>query len=232
MRRCCCVFFFSSRRRHTRSDRDWSSDVCSSDLFETFFQERRPFFVQGAGIFRFDVNCSAVNDCSTGEGLFYSRRIGRAPQLDYGDPNPTTATTIYGAAKLTGRLPGGQTVGLLDAVTGREVATLDRTVEPTTNYAVVRAQQDLRNGEDGIGVMATAVNRSLDQWTEDSLHRSAYVGAVDFRHRFLGRRYQLSGSFDLSRVAGTPSAIAATQLDPVHYYQRPGAGVSFDATRT
>src|SRR3989440_6007675 len=26
------VFFFSSRRRHTRSDRDWSSDVCSSDL--------------------------------------------------------------------------------------------------------------------------------------------------------------------------------------------------------
>src|SRR2546421_6042022 len=27
-------FFFSSRRRHTRSDRDWSSDVCSSDLYE------------------------------------------------------------------------------------------------------------------------------------------------------------------------------------------------------
>src|SRR2546428_7458820 len=29
---CLCYFFFSSRRRHTRSDRDWSSDVCSSDL--------------------------------------------------------------------------------------------------------------------------------------------------------------------------------------------------------
>src|SRR5216683_3523810 len=28
----CFFFFFSSRRRHTRSDRDWSSDVCSSDL--------------------------------------------------------------------------------------------------------------------------------------------------------------------------------------------------------
>src|SRR5215469_5381115 len=28
----CFVFFFSSRRRHTRSLRDWSSDVCSSDL--------------------------------------------------------------------------------------------------------------------------------------------------------------------------------------------------------
>ena len=206
--------------------------VLNLTAFETFFQERRPFFVQGAGIFRFDVNCSAVNDCSTGEGLFYSRRIGRAPQLDYGDPNPATATMIYGAAKLTGRLPGGQTVGVLDAVTGREVGSLDRTMEPTTNYAAVRAQQDFRNGESGIGAMVTAVNRDLDQWTEGSLHRSAYVGAVDFRHRFFGRRYQISGSLDLSRVAGTPSAIAATQQDPVHYYQRPGAGVSYDSTRT
>src|SRR6267143_1661870 len=206
--------------------------VLNLSVFETFFQERRPFFVQGAGIFRFDVNCSAVNDCSTGEGLFYSRRIGRAPQLGYGDPNPPGATTIYGAAKLTGRLPGGQTVGVVDAVTGREVATLDRTMEPTTNYAAVRIQQDLRNSESGVGAMITAVNRSLDQWPEGSLHRSAYVGAVDFRHRFFGRRYEISGSLDLSRVAGTPSAIAATQNDPVHYYQRYGSGVSYDPTRT
>src|SRR5213594_92778 len=196
--------------------------VLNLTAFETFFQERRPFFVQGAGIFRFDVNCSAVNDCSTGEGLFYSRRIGRSPQLDYGDPNPPTATTIDGAAKLTGRLPGGQTVGVVDAVTGREVATLDRTMEPTTNYAAVRIQQDLRNSESGVGAMITAVNRSLDQWTDGSLHRSAYAGAVDFRHRFFGRRYQISGSLDFSRVAGTPAAIASTQTDPVHYYQRTG----------
>src|SRR3989440_2934536 len=33
----CSFFFFSSRRRHTRSDRDWSSDVCSSDLEATEF---------------------------------------------------------------------------------------------------------------------------------------------------------------------------------------------------
>src|SRR5213596_448865 len=115
--------------------------VLNLTAFETFFQERRPFFVQGAETFQFNVNCTAVNDCSTGEGLLYSRRIGRAPQLDYGDANPPSATTIYGAAKLTGRLPGGQTVGVLDAVTGREVATLDRTMEPTTNYAAVRVQQ-------------------------------------------------------------------------------------------
>src|SRR6266702_4091620 len=204
--------------------------VLNLTAFETFLQERRPFFVQGAGIFRFDVNCSQVN-CN-GEGLFYSRRIGRAPQLDYGEPGSPTATTIYGAAKLTGRLPGGQTVGVLDAVTHRAASPLDETMEPTTNYAVVRTQQDFRNGESGVGMMFTAVNRNLDQWSQDFLRRSAYVGAVDFRHRFLQGHYQVSGSFDLSRVAGTDQAIALTQQDPVHFYQRPGAGVSFDSTRT
>src|SRR5437870_2942153 len=204
--------------------------VLNPTVFETFFQERRPFFVQGAGIFRFDVTCNQVN-CN-GEGLFYSRRIGRAPQLGYGDPNSPTATTIYGAAKLTGRLPGGQTVGVLEAITQRATGTLDSTTEPTTNYAVVRGQQDFRNGESGIGVMLTAVNRSLDQRTENFLRRSAYVGAFDFRHRFLQGHYQVSGSLDVSRVAGTDTAIARTQQDPVHYYQRPGSGVSFDPTRT
>jgi hypothetical protein len=204
--------------------------VLNLTAFETFFQERRPFFVQGAGIFRFDVNCNQVN-CNS-EGLFYSRRIGRAPQLGDGDPNSPTATTIYGAAKLTGRLPGGQTVGVLDAITQRAAGTLDRTVEPTTNYAVVRGQQDFRNGESGIGVMLTAVNRSVDYATDSVLRRNAYVGAFDFRHRFLQGHYQISGSLDLSRVAGTDSAIALTQRDPVHYYERPGAGVSYDPSRT
>jgi len=204
--------------------------VLNLTVFESFFQERRPFFVQGAGIFRFDVNCNQVN-CNS-EGLFYSRRIGRAPELGDGDPESPTATTIYGAAKLTGRLRGGQTLGVLDAVTERAAGTLDRTVEPTTNYAVVRTQQDFRNGESGIGLMFTAVNRSLDRWTDSLLRRSAYVSALDFRHRFLRSHYQISGSFDLSRLTGTAAAIALTQRDPVHYYQRPGAGVSYDPTRT
>ncbi len=77
--------------------------------------------------------------------------------------------------------------------------------------------------------MVTTVHRNQDQWTWDSLRHSAYAGGLDFRHRFPGRKYQLSGSLDLSRVTGTPSAIAATQRDPVHYYQRTG---SYDPTRT
>src|SRR5438034_5799734 len=204
--------------------------VLNLTAFETFFQERRPFFVAGTGVFRFDVNCSQVN-CN-GERLFYSRRIGRAPQLPGNDPSSPIATTIYGAAKVTGRLPGGQTVGVLDAITQRATGSSDRTTEPATNYAVLRGQQDFRKGQSGVGMMFTAVNRSLDPLTEGGLRHNAYVGAVDFRHRFLGSRYQVSGSLDLSRVTGTAAAITATQRDAVHYYQRPDAGLPFDSTRT
>src|SRR3989449_107828 len=206
--------------------------VLNLTAFETFFQERRPFFVAGTGVFRFDVNCSQVN-CNS-EGLFYSRRVGRAPHLTdlYGDASSPTGTTIIGAGKVTGRLAGGLNLRVLEGVTARETGPQDRTIEPLTNYAVVRAFQDLRHGESGVGVMATAVDRNLDVWTDPYLRQSAYVGAMDFRHRFPGGRYQLSGSLDLSRVAGTGQAIAATQQSPVHFYQRPDGSQTFDSTRT
>jgi len=206
--------------------------VLNLTAFETFFQERRPFFVAGTGVFRFDVNCSQVN-CNS-EGLFYSRRVGRAPHLTdlYGDASSPTGTTIMGAGKLTGRLAGGLNLGVLEGVTARETGPQDRTIEPLTNYAVVRAFQDLRHGESGVGVIATVVDRNLDVWTDPYLRQSAYAGAVDFRHRFPGGRYQLSGSLDLSRVAGTRQAIAATQQSSVHNYQRPDGSQTFDSTRT
>jgi hypothetical protein len=185
--------------------------------FETFYQERRPFFIEGTGIFQLGINCSVVN-CS-GEGLFYSRRVGGASR-------------ILGAAKITGRLPSGLTLGVLDALTNHARNGLGQTLEPTTNYSAVRATQDFRKGESGIGVMLTAVNRSVDQWTEDVLRKSAYVGALNFRHRFAGRRYQLTGSIDMSRVAGTPAAIARTQRSSVHLYQRPDDNLTLDTTRT
>ncbi|HLZ46199.1 MAG TPA: DUF5916 domain-containing protein [Gemmatimonadales bacterium] len=207
--------------------------VLNLSAFETFFQEKRPFFVQGAGTFQFNVNCTAVNDCSTGEGLVYSRRIGRAPELagTYNDTTSSAFTTILGAGKLTGRTPGGLTIGALDAVTQHETGVGGVTIEPATNYGVLRLRQDLRKGESSIGGIITAVNRSLDSWSAPYLHSSAYVAAADFRHRFPGGRYELSGSFDYSRVAGSPQAIAATQRDATHYYQRPDA-MRFDSTRT
>lgn len=201
--------------------------------FETFFTERRPFFVEGKGLFTFTVNCVVVVDCNTGEGLFYSRRIGRSPQLGdvYGDEASPAATKILGAAKVTGRLPGGFSIGVLDAVTDHVSGPGASTLEPATNYAVVRGNQDFRSGEGSIGFILTGVNRSLDATSAPYLHRSAYSGGVDARWRFRGR-FEVSGSLDLSRVAGDAEAIARTQRDPVHLYQRPDGPLTFDSTRT
>jgi Domain of unknown function (DUF5916)/Carbohydrate family 9 binding domain-like len=201
--------------------------------FETFFSERRPFFVEGKGLFTFTVNCVVVVDCNTGEGLFYSRRIGRSPQLAdrYGDESSATSSKILGAAKVTGRLPGGFSLGLLDAVTDRAAGPGGSTLEPTTNYAVARGNQDYHGGDGSVGFIVTAVNRSLDATSEPYLHRSAYAGGLDARRRFKGR-FEVSGSLDVTRVAGSPAAIAQTQRDPVHLYQRPDGPLTFDSTRT
>ena len=202
--------------------------------FETLYDERRPFFVAGRGVFRFDVNCSMVN-CSS-EGLYYSRRIGRSPQLaGVYDGAATQPTTILGAGKLTGRLPGGFAVGLMDAVTGRATAWSDArgavaTTEPATNYALLRVKRDSPDGATSFGGMVTAVNRSLDAFTSPYLAREAYAGAVDFRHRFLKDTWQVQGSLDVSRVAGSDTAIAALDTNAVHYYQRPGSGLPYDTT--
>ncbi|HEX9083557.1 MAG TPA: DUF5916 domain-containing protein, partial [Gemmatimonadaceae bacterium] len=206
--------------------------VLNLNAYESFFDERRPFFVAGRGLFRFDVNCSAVN-CN-GETLYYSRRIGRTPELagTYGDTVPLQPTTIIGAAKLLGRFPHGTTVGVLDAMTERATSPGDTTFEPRTNFAVVRATQDFRGGNSAIGGMFTAVNRSLDSWSSPYLLKTAYVGALDFRHRLFKNTYEVSGSLDQSRVEGTPAVILATQTDLVHDYQRPDANLPLDPNRT
>jgi hypothetical protein len=206
--------------------------VLNLTAFESFFDERRPFFVAGRGLFQFQVNCSSVN-CNS-EGLFYSRRIGRTPSLagTYADTTPQQPTTILGAGKLTGRLANGLTLGFMDAVTQRATFRSDTTTEPGANFSVLRLKQDLRQGRSSLGVMFTGVNRSTDQFTSPYLHRSAYAGAFDFRHKFLKDNFEVSGSLDLSRVAGSAQSISATQRDAVHYYQRPDAGLPLDTLRT
>ena len=206
--------------------------VLNLTAYESFFDERRPFFVAGRGLFRFDVNCNQVN-CSN-EGLYYSRRIGRTPELagTYGDTVPSEPTTILGAAKLLGRFPGGLTVGVLEAATQRAASPGDTTFEPATNFAVARVRQDLRNGNSGIGAMFTAVNRRMDQWSSPYLASSAYAGAIDVRHRFFTNTYEISGSLDASQVQGSRQAILGLQTDAVHYYQRPDGGLPLDSSRT
>ena len=134
--------------------------VLNLSAFETFFPEQRPFFLEGQSNFRFDLNCSD-SICS---GLFYSRRIGRSPQLGdvYSDANNPTSSAIMSAAKLTGRLENGVTVGALDAVTQRETSIGGRTIEPQTNYFVGRAQREFNHGGSSVGFMMTNVHRGMD----------------------------------------------------------------------
>lgn len=197
--------------------------VLNLGAFEQFFEERRPFFLEGAGIFNFASN------------LFYSRRVGRSPQLGgtyYRDDNPLN-TTILGAAKVTGRTAGGLNVGFVNAVADRELGDAGRTIEPQTNYAVLRLSQDLRNGNSGIGLMATATNRSLDDDTRRFLREGAYAFGVDARHRFgTNNNFQVSGSAVGSLVTGSQEAIWRTQRSAVHQFQRPDSRYEVDSSRT
>ena len=204
--------------------------------FETFVREKRPFFIEGADIF----------DVQEAPRLFYSRRIGRQPQGSVPDSADVSTmpdrTSILGAAKLTGRTAGDWEVGVLDAVTAQEEATLldesgDRAtpvVEPTTHYGVARVRKNLRGGRSTVGGIVTATNRpGLETRLSDHLHRAAYTGGLDGRHRFADETYELSGSLLASQVRGTPDALLHTQTDASHYFQRPDAEhVSVDSSRT
>ncbi len=204
--------------------------VLNLSAFEQFFQERRPFFLEGAGIFNF-----AGQGNGNGSGsLFYSRRIGRSPQLSgtYWDQDNPQNSTIIGAAKLTGRTAGGLNVGFLNAYTQQETGAQGRTIEPATNYLVTRLSQDLRDGNSGVGMMLTATNRFLDADSRAYLRESAYAFGVDARHRFWRNNYQVSGSAVLSRVGGSATSILATQRNAVHQYQRPDSRLEVDPDAT
>src|SRR4029077_12959926 len=108
-------------------------------------------------------------------------RIGRAPQLGWraDDANAVpVATTILGAAKLTGRLRNGLSIGILNAVTGREQLNDSLTLEPRTNYFVGSLQKEFRQGKSGLNGMFTAVNRELDDASALYLRREAYTGGL------------------------------------------------------
>ena len=193
--------------------------------FETFFEERRPFFLEGRSIFQFGVDP---------EQLFYSRRIGRAPQLTGLAPagvDVPGASRILGAGKLTGRVAGGTSLGVLAALTDRTTAG-GTTIEPRTTFGLARAMRDLRRGESSIGAMVTAVDRKLDARESPYLRRAAYAGGIDGRHRFGDGRFEITGSLAASSVRGSAEAIARTQRSSVHQFQRPDDALVLDTTRT
>jgi hypothetical protein len=211
--------------------------VVNLDAFETFFQERRPFFVEGSGTFRFNIDCND-GECT---GLFYSRRVGRAPQgaasTRAGEhATAPTSATILGAAKLTGRV-GQFSVGAITAYTQQEHATiasgLDRrrqVVEPFSAYQVLRARREFAN-RSALGFMGTATNRRLDS-AVSFLPDAAYTAGMDYDWR-VRPDYNVTGFFAASRVQGTTEAITRLQSNAVHQYQRVDAAhVALDAGAT
>jgi Domain of unknown function (DUF5916)/Carbohydrate family 9 binding domain-like len=196
--------------------------VVNLSAFETFFQEKRPFFIEGSGTYQFD-----CRDCS----LFYSRRIGRQPRGypvldDGGYASVPRNSTILGAAKLTGRVRNFS-LGVLTAATGAEEAYAafgDRrwseVVEPRTFYSVSRARREFSD-QSSLGFILTTTNRALVQ-SVSFLPDSAVTGGVDYNWR-LGKRWGLNGYWAGSQVNGSIEAIDALQRNNVHSFQRPDA---------
>jgi Domain of unknown function (DUF5916) len=203
--------------------------------FETIFDERRPFFIEGSQVLRGD-----------GPAYFYSRRIGAPPPGDAsGDfVERPKDTTILGAAKLTGRLASGLSIGGLAALTDREYARVydtatgitDRTaIAPRTGWGVVRLQQEFGAARSTVGASFTGVSRDLSSGNDlaDLLNRHAYSGGGDWNLRFHGGDYEVAGFAGFSYVDGNPADILGIQTSSARYYQRPDAGhVHVDSTRT
>ena len=208
--------------------------VVNLSQFETFFPERRPFFVEGSGLFGFgSFSCMICSNASS-MSLFYSRRVGRSPQ---GRVNGDAAyvdipgnTTILGAAKLTGRMQNGLQVGVMNALTGAAEADavspagerFEQEVEPLTNYFVGRVRQNLRGGNLTIGGIATSVIRSFENGLlRDIMPSSAVALGTDWQLRWANQTYSLMGNVAFTQVDGEAVAIDRLQRAPQRYFQRP-----------
>ena len=219
--------------------------VVNLSAFETFFPERRPFFIEGASIF--DFGSMRTNNSSNGYTFLHTRRIGRTPQRGIGGSasfvDAPLETTIAGAAKLTGRTAGGWSLGFLDAVTTNERArfrtatVLDTTatVEPTSNYFMGRIKRDLRGGNTTIGAALSTVHRDLqgDTSLAPIFRSSAFVGGVDWNHAWQNRTWVFDGAIAASHNIGSAPAIDALQRSSARYFQRPDKErYRRDSTRT
>ena len=213
------------------------------DGYQNFFEEKRPFFIESNNIFNYQLTGSEAGGDYDADLLFYSRRIGSSPHgyvtLDSGEyVKYPQNTSILGAAKFSGKTKKGWSIGLLESITEREVATIDdgghrksQLVEPFTNYFVARVQKDSKSGNTIIGGILTGVNR--EDGLNDILNRSAYSGGIDFLHYWNKRTWYIRGNIVFSHLQGTKEAILNTQTAFEHLFQRPDASeFSLNPNRT
>jgi len=209
--------------------------------YETYFEEKRPFFIEGQSIM--DFRLMQLGDFMQ-DNLFYSRRIGQSPSY-----NPQTGqkeyssvpdnTDILGALKLTGKTKDGWSVGVMESMTSREKAKISdgsntrfETVEPLSNYFLGRLQKDFNGGKSMLGGIFTATNRKIEADHLNFMHDQAYTGGLNFKHYWSDRTYQFSFRGIASHVRGSQQAITRTQRSSAHYYQRPDVDhLSLDSTR-
>ncbi len=209
------------------------------DGFEVFFQERRPFFVENRNLFNGNFN---------GGNLFYSRRVGGNPKgypglngNEFADAPDNT--TIWGAAKFSGKTKNGLSIGIMETITAEERANIRNVVngeerkeviEPLTNYFVGRLMQDFSGGNTVIGGMFTATNRRLNDGVDmDWLRKSAYSGMFDVTHRWNDQKWFVNARAMFSKVNGSEQSILNTQTSIQRLFQRPDAThLSIDSTAT
>jgi hypothetical protein len=209
--------------------------VMNLTAYETFYQEKRPFFLEGKNILSFNVH---------GGRLFYSRRIGHAPTYspelrDDEFIRTPDISSILGAVKITGKTSDGLSLGLVQSLSARETARMSfdgaerrQAVEPLTNHFIARAQKDWNKGNTSLGAIFTATHRRIKDPALDFMARDAITAGLDFVRYFGNRQYVLDAKAVVSRVAGGADAMRELQKNAVHYYQRPDAshlGVKQDA---
>jgi len=214
---------------------------------ETYYAEKRPFFIEGSSIFEFGTNGPNFTKSYgwTNPSFFYSRRIGRSPQGSASGPGFVDMpdwTTILAAVKVTGKLGGGFNLGAVAALTGAESATVDLEgsrssvwVEPLTNYSVLRGLKEFGSGRQGLGFMATSVVRDFDDASLGGLlaRRSLALAADGWSFLDADKGWVVSGWAGLTIVSGPAEAITRLQLSPLHYFQRPDVDyVGVDETAT
>ncbi len=210
--------------------------VVNLSAFETFFPEKREFFIEGRDKFGFgNFWCQFCSNTSS-LGMLFTRRIGRRPGAaflasgagDYADV--PSASTILGAAKITGRTNSGTSVGMLAALTQREQARvagpggarLEQEVEPLTSYGVARVKQDFKNGDLQIGGIATSVVRDFgDDALEPFMNKHSEGFGVDAEYWWGDRTYHWLFSSAITNISGSPETILRAQRSSARYFQRP-----------
>ncbi len=206
--------------------------VMNLTSFETFYEEKRPFFLEGTEIFDFELD---------GDIPYYSRRIGSAPDFPERIGEWTVSdiprfTTILGAAKLTGKSSKGLSVGVVNGLTAQETAVAtnesesskDLQVAPLSNYFSSRLKREYNEGNTIVGGMFSLVNRiSPDSVTSTLLPDAAISGGVDFLHYWDQKNFFFEIKTLASQLQGTPEAILKKQLAHTHRFQRPDADYLF-----